>query len=84
MGEAKNDMMQGCAALSDVPCDSLIGKLEPEDIFMFILLVYAFTGDLPESKPVDIEAMKGLAGKLAEEMKKQEGNNDVQPTDDRA
>lgn len=61
------------AALSDVPCDSLIGKLEPEDIFMFILLVFAFTGDLPESKPVDIEAMKELAGKLAEEMKKQEG-----------
>lgn len=84
MGEAKNDMMQGCAALSDVPCESLLGKLEPEDIFMFVLLVFAFTGDLPESKPVDIEAMKELAGKLAEEMKKQEGNNDVQPTDDRA
>ena len=84
MGEAKNDMMQGCVALGDVPCDSLIGKLEPEDIFMFILLVFAFTGDLPESKPVDIEAMKELAGRLAEEMKKQEGNNDVQPTDDRA
>lgn len=84
MDEAKNDVMQGCAALSDVPCDSLIGKLEPEDIFMFVLLVFAFTGDLPESKPVDIEAMRELAGKLAEKMKKQEGNNDVQPTDDRA
>lgn len=84
MDEAKNDMMQGCAALSDVPCDSLARKLEPEDIFMFVLLVFAFTGDLPESRPVDIEAMKELAGKLAEEMKKQEGNNDVQPTDDRA
>lgn len=84
MDEVKNDVMQGCAALSDVPCDSMTGKLEPEDIFMFILLVYAFTGDLPESKPVDIEAMKELAGKLAEEMKKQEGNNDVQPTDNRA
>lgn len=83
MDEAKNDMMQGCAALSDVPCDSPMEKLDPEDIFMFILLVFAFTGDLPESKPVDIEAMKELAGKLAEEMKKREGNNDVQPTDNR-
>lgn len=84
MDEAKNDMMQGCAALGDVPCDSLIGKLEPEDIFMFILLVFAFTGDLPESKPLDIEAMREMARKLAEEMKKQDGNNDVQQTDDRA
>ena len=84
MDEAKNDMMQGCAALSDVPCDSLIGKLEPEDIFMFILLVFAFTGELPESKPVDVEVLREMAGKLAEEMKKQEGNNDVQPTDNRA
>lgn len=84
MDEAKNDMMQECAALSDVPCDSLIGELEPEDIFMFILLVFAFTGKLPESKPVDFEALREMAGKLAEEMKKQEGNNDVQPTDNRA
>lgn len=83
MDEAKNNMMQGCAALSDVPCDSLIGELEPEDIFMFILLVFAFTGELPESKPVDVEALREMAGKLAEEMKKQEGNNDVQPTDNR-
>lgn len=84
MDEAKNNMMQGCAALSDVPCDFLMGKLEPEDIFMFILLVFAFTGELPESKPVDVEALREMAGKLAEEMKKQEGNNDVQPTGDRA
>lgn len=83
MDEAKNDMVQGCAALSDVPRDSPMEKLDPEDIFMFILLVYAFTGDLPESKPVDIEAMKEMAKQLAEEMKKQEGNNDVQPTDNR-
>lgn len=70
------------AALTDVPCDSPLRNIDPDDMFALIFLLLIFSGDEVDRSP---EAMKERIQKMIEKVyEKEGGNNDVQPTDNRA
>lgn len=81
MDEQKNDMMQGYAALNDVPCDSPLRNIDPDDMMMLLFLLLLFSGDPSER---NTEEMRERVQRTIEEIKRKEGeDNNVQPTNDR-
>ncbi len=82
MDEQKNDMMQGYAALNDVPCDSPLHKIDPDDMMMLMFLLLMFSEDQTERNP---ESMREQIRRMLEKASEKEGGeNDVQQTDERA
>lgn len=69
------------AALSDVPCDSPLRNIDPDDMFALIFLLLIFSGEEVDRNPENMrEQIRRLIEKVSE---KEGGNNDVQPTDNR-
>lgn len=74
-------MLSEYAALTDVPCDSPLQKIDPDDMMMLMFLLLIFSGDPAERNP---ESMREQIRKMIEKVSEKEGGaNDVQQTDDR-
>lgn len=81
MDEQKDDMMQGYAALTGVPCDSPLWRIDPDDMMMLMFLFLIFSGDPAERNP---ESMREQIRRMIEKATEKGGGNDVQPTSERA